>query len=70
MLIKPSLMTSTSMPSEIATEIAAKLLYTLNLPGIFTLTLSFLCPNFTLKSTLLFVIVISFAIKSEPLSIE
>ena len=44
-------------------------MYTLNLPGISTLTLSFLSPILALKSTPMFVIVISFANKSHPLSI-
>ena len=48
---------------------AAKELYTLNLPGMPTFILSFLCPILTLKSTLIFVTVISFATKSAVLSI-
>ena len=60
---------STSPLKFCKTLIAANELYTLNLPGIPTFTLSFLCPIFTLKSTLEFVTVISFATKSAILSI-
>ena len=57
-----------SFPKFNASEIAAKALYTLYLPGIFTFTLSFLVPILTLKSTLILVIVISLASKSALLS--
>ena len=60
---------SVSMPNCLTTHIAAKELYTLNLPGIPTFILSFLSPIFTLKSTYEFVIVISFANTSPALSI-
>ena len=56
-----SFITSGDMPNFFATHIAAKELYTLNLPGIPTFILSFLSVIFTLKSTYEFVIVISFA---------
>ena len=46
---------------EVRSFIAASELYTLNLPGIPVLTLSFLSVIFTLKSTYEFVIVMSFA---------
>ena len=58
---KPSFIISASQPNCKATAIAAKELYTLNLPGIHAFTLSFLSPIFTLKSTYEFVIVISLA---------
>ena len=60
---------SDGIPNFLATQIAAKALYTLNLPGISTLTLSFLSDIFTLKSTYEFVIVMSFANTSQKLSI-
>ena len=50
-------------------QIAAKALYTLNLPGIPTFTLSFLSVNFTLKSAYVFVTVTSLAITFAKLSI-
>ena len=53
------------MPNFLARHIAANELYTLNLPGILTLTLSFLSDILTLKSTYEFVIVISFAYTSQ-----
>ena len=66
---KASFIFSAEQPNFVATQIAAKLLYTLNLPGIPTFTLSFLSPILTLKSTYEFVIVISFASKLHALSI-
>ena len=64
-----SLMFSLVQPKESATAMAANELYTLNLPGIETFILSFLSPNFALKSTYWLVTVISFAKKSQWLSI-
>ena len=52
-------------PNFSATQMAARELYTLNLPGIQTFTLSFLSPNFTLKSEPVLAIVISLANKSQ-----
>jgi hypothetical protein len=53
-------MFSVLAPNYLATLIAAKALYTLNLPGIETFTLSFLVSILALKSAYVFVIVISF----------
>ena len=66
---KASFTTSAGISNFLATHIAANELYTLNLPGIPVLTLSFCSVIFTLKSTYEFVIVTSFASNFAKLSI-
>ena len=65
---KASFIMSLDIPIFLQIPIAANALYTVNLPGISTLILSFLSVIFTLKSTYEFVIVISFAKKFPVLS--